>query len=174
MLLPQPHDPPQLCIQSSSIISLCLSWDSPAQGRELFPSMRALDHHNWQNIWWRTQFCHARNLPETIYLASDTKQSSLVDYSPRSSKRVRHETPKHSLHRLCSVVWCLACQSNAGTTEMLHPVLSSGRPVKKPKYIFSFLQGKKWKWKSLSHVRLLVTPWTIQSLEFSWPEYWSR
>ena len=29
------------------------------------------------------------------------------------------------------------------------------------------------KWKSLSSVRLFVTPWTIQSMEFSRPEYWS-
>jgi len=28
-------------------------------------------------------------------------------------------------------------------------------------------------WKSLSHVRLFATPWTIQSVEFSRPEYWS-
>ena len=31
----------------------------------------------------------------------------------------------------------------------------------------------KLKWKSLSHVQLFATPWTIQSLEFSRPEYWS-
>ena len=31
----------------------------------------------------------------------------------------------------------------------------------------------KWKWKSLSQVRLFVTPWTIQSIEFSRLEYWS-
>ena len=30
-----------------------------------------------------------------------------------------------------------------------------------------------WKWKSLSRVRLFVTPWTIQSMEFSRPEHWS-
>ena len=30
-----------------------------------------------------------------------------------------------------------------------------------------------WKWKSLSQVRLCATPWTIQSMEFSRPEYWS-
>ena len=30
----------------------------------------------------------------------------------------------------------------------------------------------EWKWKSLSHVRLFVPPWTIQSMEFSRPEYW--
>ena len=29
------------------------------------------------------------------------------------------------------------------------------------------------KWKSLSHVRLFVTPRTVQSMEFSRPEYWS-
>ena len=27
--------------------------------------------------------------------------------------------------------------------------------------------------KSLSRVRLFATPWTIQSMEFSRPEYWS-
>ena len=31
----------------------------------------------------------------------------------------------------------------------------------------------KWKWKLLSCVRLFVTPWTIQSMEFCRPEYWS-
>ena len=30
----------------------------------------------------------------------------------------------------------------------------------------------KVKWKLLSHVQLSETPWTIQSMEFSRPEYW--
>ena len=30
-----------------------------------------------------------------------------------------------------------------------------------------------WKWKMLIHVRFFPTPWTIQSMEFSRPEYWS-
>ena len=30
-----------------------------------------------------------------------------------------------------------------------------------------------WKWKSVSHVQLFATPWTIQFMEFSSPEYWS-
>ena len=29
------------------------------------------------------------------------------------------------------------------------------------------------KWKSLSHALLFATPWTIQSMEFFRPEYWS-
>ena len=34
---------------------------------------------------------------------------------------------------------------------------------------------KPWasKWKLLSHVQLFATSWTIQSMEFSRPEYWS-
>ena len=31
----------------------------------------------------------------------------------------------------------------------------------------------KWKWKLLSHVLLFAVPWTVQSMEFSRPEYWS-
>ena len=38
----------------------------------------------------------------------------------------------------------------------------------------SNLAKQKWEWKSLSRVRILVTPWTIQSMEFSRPEYWSE
>ena len=31
----------------------------------------------------------------------------------------------------------------------------------------------RWKWTSFSHVCLFATPWTIESMEFSRPEYWS-
>ena len=36
-----------------------------------------------------------------------------------------------------------------------------------------YAEWRMWKWKSLRHVWLFVTPWTIQSMEFSRPEYWS-
>ena len=36
----------------------------------------------------------------------------------------------------------------------------------------AFSEFFTWKWKSLSHVRLFVTPWTIQFMDFSRPEYW--
>ena len=48
--------------------------------------------------------------------------------------------------------------------------------VFKHKYTSSFTSYMKtWKheWKPLSHVQLFVTPLTIQSIEFSRPEYWS-
>ena len=39
---------------------------------------------------------------------------------------------------------------------------------------FSFrLLSSSWKWKSLSHVQLFATPWAIQFMEFSRPEYWT-
>ena len=38
---------------------------------------------------------------------------------------------------------------------------------------YNLLCDLKWKWKLLSCVWLFVTPWTIQSMEFSRPEYWS-
>ena len=31
-----------------------------------------------------------------------------------------------------------------------------------------------WKWNSFSCIWLFVTPWTIQSMEFSRPEYWAE
>ena len=40
--------------------------------------------------------------------------------------------------------------------------------------VFSLLmENLLSEWKSLSHVWLFATPWTIQSMEFSRPEYWS-
>ena len=38
---------------------------------------------------------------------------------------------------------------------------------------FWTLHNVQVKWKSLSRVRLFVTPWTIQPMEFSRPECWS-
>ena len=32
---------------------------------------------------------------------------------------------------------------------------------------------KQSEWKLLSHVRLFATPWTLQSMDFSRPEYWT-
>ena len=40
-------------------------------------------------------------------------------------------------------------------------------------HIWGYWYFSPWKWKSLSCVRLFVTPWTLQSMEFSRPEYWS-
>ena len=31
--------------------------------------------------------------------------------------------------------------------------------------------GHQWKWKLLSHIQLFVTPWTVQSMKFSRPQW---
>ena len=47
------------------------------------------------------------------------------------------------------------------------------------KYVYDTILNEKSglqsevKWKALSRVQLFATPWTIQSMEFSRPEYWS-
>ena len=35
------------------------------------------------------------------------------------------------------------------------------------------VRSSGWVWKSLSRVWIFATPWTVQSKEFSRPEYWS-
>ena len=37
--------------------------------------------------------------------------------------------------------------------------------------VVAILEVAKWKWKSLGRVRLFATPWTVQSMKFSKPEY---
>ena len=52
------------------------------------------------------------------------------------------------------------------------PITSKDRCVAQGT-LLNTLQRPTWKEKSLSHVRLFATPWTIQSMVFSRPEYWS-
>ena len=47
-------------------------------------------------------------------------------------------------------------------------ILSSVTPFSSGLQYFSASESEKWKWKSLSHVWLFVTPWTIQSIYSLW------
>ena len=61
---------------------------------------------------------------------------------------------------------CWKIKTNVQTVSFIFTKVSIKKEKKKkPK--------QSWKWKSLSRVRLFATPWTIQSREFSRPEYWS-
>ena len=58
-------------------------------------------------------------------------------------------------------------------TQGLNPGLLHCRQIP---YQLSY-QGSpefEWKWKLFSHVWLFATPWIIQSVKFSRPEYWKR
>ena len=54
-------------------------------------------------------------------------------------------------------------------TELLHHARKF--PVLLPSQSLNLRSEVKG--KSLSRVQLFATPWTIQFMEFCWPEYWS-
>ena len=55
----------------------------------------------------------------------------------------------------------------------MHRIVSDGAVVFNLDVLTEYILNEV-KWKSLSRVRLFATPWTIQSMEFSGPEYWSE
>ena len=61
--------------------------------------------------------------------------------------------------------------------EMVIKTIPKKKKCKKAKWLseealqIAEKRREKKKWKLLSHLRLFVTPWTIQSMEFSRPEY---
>jgi len=58
--------------------------------------------------------------------------------------------------------------SNSMSVWQLWKTMKSGKL-----HILESVDEVSWKWKSPSYVHLFVTPWTIQSMKFSRPEYWS-
>ena len=58
-------------------------------------------------------------------------------------------------------------------TRLLCPWNSPSKNTGVGCHFFLQCMKGKVKVKSLSHVRLYANPWTIQSMEFSRPEYWS-
>ena len=58
-----------------------------------------------------------------------------------------------------------------------HSLMCTNRAIKMRNHSWEWyirlLKTDEVKWKLLSHVWLFATPWTIQSMEFSRPEYWS-
>ena len=62
----------------------------------------------------------------------------------------------------CTMLWT-SVHSFSGSLSYLVPWMYSSRPL---------YNHSEVKWKSLSGVQLFATPWTIQSMEFSRPEYW--
>ena len=57
--------------------------------------------------------------------------------------------------------------------NLSHPLLPHLCPQVCSLYQAGPFYSSKWKWKLLSRVWLFATPWTVQSMGFSRPEYWS-
>ena len=66
------------------------------------------------------------------------------------------------------VTWMSVCKFQEESLSLLLTDWLKGL-----KRICSWCMVEKCKWKSLSRVQLFATPWSIQSKEFSRPEYWS-
>ena len=64
-------------------------------------------------------------------------------------------------------MWYIASLESPALAGSSSPLYHLGNPTE------NYLVIKKWKWKPLRCVQLFVTPWTIQSMKFSRPEYWS-
>ena len=105
-------------------------------------------------------------------LISWLQESSAVNWEPKKIKSVTVSIVSTSICH--EVMWLDA-------TIFVFQMLSfklfffslSSFTFNKMVYNSSLFSAIKWKWNSLSCVRLLATPWTIQTMEFSRPEYWS-
>ena len=89
----------------------------------------------------------------------------------------RARSLKHVSFSSCGSWASLPCgmwdHSSYSGNKLISPALTgeflSTGPPRSPHG--SFL---RWKWKSFSHVWLFATPWVIESMEFSRPEYWNE
>ena len=77
---------------------------------------------------------------------------------------------------LANIVSWKSNQAGGGKHGLPHWSRLGQQTLHHEKEIYSYSNGdlEEWKAKWLSHVWLFVTPWIIQSMEFSRPEYWGR
>ena len=81
----------------------------------------------------------------------------------------KHATALHSPQSFKTWVkkaWAMHCKVCTLDAGIIHTM-----PMEKA--VINSEKESEVKWKLLSRVQLFVTPWTIQSMEFSRPEYWS-
>ena len=95
----------------------------------------------------------------------------------------------HSPYPVITSRRTLACDSTLTSSSRLCIPVAVTSSLKKSELGFFFVvvvfflvrkdsgvkrrRKKEGKWKSFKHNRLIATPWIIQSMEFSRPEYWS-
>ena len=127
----------------------------------------------------------------------ERRESHTIPLRPACPQSSMRQVWDHAGHLEKSVSWSGAANFLSSSLSLLAPartrgnkivreftatwvdlegiVLSAGSQTEKYKYCTISLIHGIWKlqWKPLSRVWLFVTPWTIQSMEFSRPEYWS-
>ena len=140
------------------------------RGRRFNPWLRKIP---WRRSW----------LAALVFLPGESHgQRSMAGYSPWGHKELdmteQLSTHKYINNSLCYTVGlcCLSILSvYANCKFLIHSSPSFSLPWQ-PVCSLGLSVSVLWsevKWKSLSHVWLFVTPWTVQPMEFSRPEYWS-
>ena len=94
-----------------------------------------------------------------------------------------HEFPKHPVSRIeprlefvsYMIVYMFQCHSPKSSHHL--PLPQSPKVHSIHLFVYHLTNDhytfcENWKWKSLSHARLFVAPWTPLSMEFSRQEYW--
>ena len=91
-----------------------------------------------------------------------------------TNRAVRLHRTKTGWH-LLTVTLCQVCAPwSTGIPSFNHPHDSMrGNVFIIPHLTVEEREAWKWKWKWLSYVQLFVTPWAVQSMEFSRSEYGS-
>ena len=130
-----------------------LMWRANSEKTLMLGKIEGRRRRGWQSSgrWWRT------GKPGMLWSME----------SQRATEQQLHQRFCFTLHFMLQR-WLLS--STSGTTFASFKL-----------FFCSFLtslrrhriEESKWKWNLLSGVRLFVTPLTIQSMEFSRPEYWS-
>ena len=159
MVLPKIKPTPQLWKMKAKVAQLCLTLQTNGL------------YHPWnspgQNTGVGSPFPSPGDLPN-------------LGIKPRSPKLQADSLPAEQQGKLKNTgVGSLSfLQQIFPTQKSNHGVVSQSRRITKVQT--DLLSGGgdlssmfKVKWKSLSRFQLFVTPWTVQSMEFSRPEYWS-
>ena len=101
-------------------------------------------------------------------------QRSLAGHSLQGRKELDTMQPcTHRCKTFLPVSALLRAEREGGTAAWLSEPRAApsvpGHRLPQPQELWP----SKWKWKLPSRARLFATPWTIESIEFSRPEYWS-
>ena len=125
------------------------------------------------NICWIIK--KAREFQKNIYFIDYTKAFDCVGHNKVWKILKEMTIPDHltCLLRNLGAGQEATVRTIHGTTDWFQIGKGVRQGCKLPPCLFNLHAEWKWKWKSLSCVWLFVTPWTMQFIEFSRPEYWN-
>ena len=113
-------------------------------------------------VWW-LRFHNPNTRGPSSIPGQETRSPYVTTKTGRAKWIIKQKTIVHSQHPRTSLEFSSSHYPYKGSYH-----LEQQRLVLPVVVLWSEV-----KWKSLSRVQLFVTPWTIQFMDFSRPEYWS-